>query len=197
MNRFAVLMMSLYIAGAACAAERAPGTMRVVTCAAGQSALTFASTDADLVIAAARRGSVIVSRHRVLDLREVALAPAARPEDRRVATVARIALPGVPGGVYAVAVQLAAPGAPIAPGDALALADLVASLPGPVLVAGDLVPVAERPMSNVLPFARSPQRLFATPELLAGAVSALNGAAVADFAIHPPVPVLPMRRASI
>src|SRR4051812_25849794 len=106
MNRTAaVLMMSLFVAGVACAAER--GTMRVV-CSPHADRAQLDGLGADLVITAARRGSAIVSRHRVLDLRELDLAPAARPEDRCVAVVARIAQPGIPGGVYVVAARLAA-----------------------------------------------------------------------------------------
>lgn len=202
MMRAVAMVLALGIAGTVCAAERGPGTMRVVSCApAAPEALRqqLAGLDADVAICAARRGSVIVSRHAILDQREVELAPAANRTDRCIATVARVAQPGVPGGVYAVAARLTASGGSISPADALALAGLVASLPGPVVVAGDLIPTAEKPLSDVL--AATPgagaYRLFTSTDLPAASTSAQGGAAVADLTVHPAIPVLPVRRASL
>lgn len=200
--RAVTMVLALMVAGSVCASERREaGTMRVVSCApAAAEALQkqLAGLDADVAIAAARRGSVIVSRHPVLDQREVELAPAAHPKDRCVAAVARIAQPGVPGGVYVVAACLTTAGS-VSPADALALAGLVASLPGPVVVAGDLVPTAEKPLEDVL--ATTPgagaHRLFTSAGMPAAGTFAKAGAAVVDLTVHPAIPALPLQRASL
>lgn len=202
----AVLVLSMWVTGALSAGERPAGTMRVVALpAAGAEELgeRMANLDADIAVQPARRGSLIASRHRIMDLREVELAPTERPQDRCVAAVAHIAQPGVPGGVYVVAAQLADGTGTVSPADVMALASLVSALPGAVVIAGDLAPMVQQPLADLFESttAASARHVFTTADLPACAAFVQPGAhgtvSVADLRLHPIVPVLPIRRASI
>lgn len=217
----AVMVLGMLVANQAHAAGRAEGTLRVVSFTLpepGAQALTerMAALDADLAVLARHRGSVILSRHPITDLREVELSPAAPGEERCIAVVARVAMPGVPGGLYAVAAHLGSAAGTVKPADARQLSALVASLPGPVVLASDLEPVPGRPMTDVLSVAPGAafrladragvraDHLLTTPELPgqsafveAEARDGGNLAVVADLTLHPPLPVLPVRRAGL
>ena len=84
-----------------------------------------------------QQGNAILSKHPISDARSVELNPAGDGEERRVAVVAKIDQPGVPGGVYAVCVHIAVHSETMKERDMAALLALITSLPGPVILSGD------------------------------------------------------------
>lgn len=83
------------------------------------------------------QGNAVLSRFPISDVRELELNRATSDEERRIAVLAHVDHPGIPGGLWVACAHLPSRRQDLRESDATKLADAASHLPGAVIVGGD------------------------------------------------------------